>query len=232
MIDPRAMHSANSGVYDRFSQATETASVEYLKGRGEARDRDKYRAWTQQVKDAKAKKSTEESSPAATSATSTPSPSTSTPAKPSPGRKFTSAAPRQDRPNNFGRAGGSYSKTPGQVSLGGFDRPNIFAGKGTNQPDVSKAAVSRNVPPTPNPWAGKTTIAVTTTHKVGDDGSSFVPVHAGTPSPSSSPAAAPQGWAARTGQSLVSKASSIEQKRNGSGRRAGFAGGSSSHLSS
>jgi hypothetical protein len=125
---------------------------------------------------------------------------------------------------------GSYSKTPGQVNLGGFDRPNLFAGKGTNQPDVSKAAVSRNVPKPANPWAGKTTISVTTTHKIGNDGASFVPVHASKPSPSPSPAA-PQGWAARTGQSLVNKASAIEERRNGSGRRAGFNGGSSSHLS-
>lgn len=136
MLDMRALHDANHGQYDRFSYAADSLSNDYLKSRGSHMDREKYRAWNKQSKNASVKSEAPASSP---------SPAAKSPAAaPKDGRRFKSAAPSQSGPVDFGRERGRYDKSgSGGVNLSSFDRPRMFAGKGTTQPSVRRADVPR-----------------------------------------------------------------------------------------
>jgi hypothetical protein len=232
MIDIRAIHNANHGQYERASYAADTVSNDYLRHRGAYAS--KQRAWNEQVKNASVKAPATSGSPSA-------------PAKPAPskdGRRFTSAAPGQSGPNSFGRQAGSYSKTPtpGGVDLGGFDRPKIFAGKGTAQPSVRSADVptaGRNMDAQREGRMNAVRSAATqaTTHsdwrqlpavqqrspgaggpqprvgeEVGHQEQLFHAPFTPTPRPAAAPAA-PEGWAARTGSSMVARSIDIASSR-------------------
>lgn len=241
MLDMRAIHEANHGQYDRFSYGADTLSNDYLKSRGNHLDREKFRAWNKQSKNASVK------SPAAPA--SSPSPSAKSPAAAAPkdGRRFKSAAPSQDGPVNFGRERGRYDLAgSGGVNLAGFDRPKIFAGKGTNQPSVTRADVPsggrgahsaqvvagqmdavrraagqadthtdfRQLPAvqTRSPGAGGP--QPRGGEPTGHQESLFHgPVSRPSPAPASPSPAAPEGWSARTGAGMVARSMEIASQR-------------------